>query len=132
MTDKKTEIDRRSFVTGAIGAAAGLSVLTSAQAQPPEGREIGTTAGAMLPDSTGGLVKDERGAVVLSYRRARAAGRQVKVALQRPLMFNNASGQDWTSLTLTETGVPAEQVTCVQTVFLSCTVTGREDGSIGA
>lgn len=48
----------------------------------------------------------------------------------RPLMFNNASGQDWTSLTLTETGVPAEQVTCVQTVFLSCTVTQREDGSV--
>jgi hypothetical protein len=48
----------------------------------------------------------------------------------RPLTFNNASGQDWISLTLTETGVPAEQVTCVQTVFLGCTVTGREDGSV--
>jgi uncharacterized membrane protein len=48
----------------------------------------------------------------------------------RPLFFNNASGQNWISLTLTETGVPAEEVSCVQTLFLTCTVTAQEDGSV--
>jgi hypothetical protein len=47
-----------------------------------------------------------------------------------PLFFNNASGQNWISLTLTETGVPAADVTCVQTLFLNCTVTGQEGGSV--
>jgi hypothetical protein len=47
-----------------------------------------------------------------------------------PLFFNNASGQNWVSLTLTETGVAAADVSCVQTLFLSCTVTGQEDGSV--
>ena len=46
-----------------------------------------------------------------------------------PLLFNNASGQDWTSLTLTETGVAAGDVTCVQTLFLSCTVSTLENGA---
>ncbi len=51
MTDQKTEIDRRSFVAGALGAAAGMGGLLAqnAQAQPPEGREIGTTAGGAIP-----------------------------------------------------------------------------------
>jgi len=55
MTDRtskdKTEIDRRSFVAGAIGAAAGAATLLAqtAQAQPPQGRELGTTAGAAIP-----------------------------------------------------------------------------------
>jgi hypothetical protein len=47
-----------------------------------------------------------------------------------PLFFNNASGQNWISLTLTETGVPAQDVSCAQSLFLSCTVTGQEDGSV--
>ncbi|MBI3475019.1 MAG: hypothetical protein HY010_04755 [Acidobacteria bacterium] len=46
-----------------------------------------------------------------------------------PLQFNNASGQDWTALTLTETGVAAEDVTCKQTVFLICTVTALDNGA---
>ena len=55
-TKGKTEIDRRAFVAGAIGAAAGAGALLaqSAQAQPPaggppQGRELGTTAGAAIP-----------------------------------------------------------------------------------
>jgi hypothetical protein len=47
-----------------------------------------------------------------------------------PLFFNNASGQNWVSLTLTESGVAATDVSCAQTLFLSCTVTGQEDGSV--
>jgi probable HAF family extracellular repeat protein len=47
-----------------------------------------------------------------------------------PLLFNNASGQNWTALTLTETGVPADQVTCVQTLYLSCAVNQQENGSV--
>jgi hypothetical protein len=47
-----------------------------------------------------------------------------------PLFFNNASGQNWVSLTLTESGVPAQDVSCAQNLFLSCTVTGQEDGSV--
>ena len=48
---EKTEIDRRTFVTGALGAAAGIGILgQTAQAQPPaEGRELGTTAGGAIP-----------------------------------------------------------------------------------
>jgi hypothetical protein len=47
-----------------------------------------------------------------------------------PLFFNNASEQNWVSLTLTESGVAAEDVSCVQTLFLSCTVTAQENGSV--
>ncbi len=47
-----------------------------------------------------------------------------------PLFFNNASGLNWISLTLTESGVAAANVSCAQTLFLSCTVTGQEDGSV--
>src|ERR1700681_4193299 len=46
-----------------------------------------------------------------------------------PLFFNNASGLNWISLTLTESGVAAADVSCAQTLFLSCTVTAQEDGS---
>ena len=51
MTDQTHEIDRRSFVAGALGAAAGIGALLAdgAQAQPPQGRELGTTAGAAIP-----------------------------------------------------------------------------------
>jgi hypothetical protein len=47
-----------------------------------------------------------------------------------PLFFNNASGQDWIALTLTETGVAAQDVTCVQNLYFSCAVNGQEDGSV--
>jgi len=46
------------------------------------------------------------------------------------LFFNNASEQNWVSLTLTETGVPAENVSCAQTLFLTCAITTQEDGSV--
>jgi carotenoid cleavage dioxygenase-like enzyme len=49
MTDQTT--DRRSFVAGAIGAAAGMGALMAqnATAQPPQGRDLGTTAGGNIP-----------------------------------------------------------------------------------
>jgi len=46
------------------------------------------------------------------------------------LFFTNASGKNWTSLKLIETGVPAEAVTCAQSLFLSCTVRTLENGSV--
>ncbi|MBI3474946.1 MAG: PEP-CTERM sorting domain-containing protein [Acidobacteria bacterium] len=46
------------------------------------------------------------------------------------LFFTNASGKNWTSLRLIETGVPAEAVTCSQSLFLSCTVRTLENGSV--
>lgn len=46
------------------------------------------------------------------------------------LFFTNASGQNWTSLRLIETGVPAEAVTCAQSLFLSCTVRTLESGAV--
>lgn len=47
-----------------------------------------------------------------------------------PLFFNNASEQNWISLTLTETGVAAENVSCAQSLFLNCTVTTLDDNSV--
>jgi hypothetical protein len=39
------------------------------------------------------------------------------------LLFNNASGQNWTSLLLTESGVPANLITCLSPgAFASCTM----------
>jgi len=46
------------------------------------------------------------------------------------LFFTNASGQNWTSLTLTENGVPASAVSCTQNLFLSCTTKTLENGSV--
>jgi len=46
------------------------------------------------------------------------------------LFFTNASGKNWTSLKLIETGVPAAAVSCQQSLFLSCTVTTLENGSV--
>jgi|SRR5690348_10717218 len=38
------------------------------------------------------------------------------------LFFQNSSGSNWFSLRLTETGVPASAVTCIQNVFVNCSV----------
>lgn len=46
------------------------------------------------------------------------------------LFFTNASGKNWTSLSLIETGVPAEAVSCAQSLFLSCSVHTLENGSV--
>ncbi len=46
------------------------------------------------------------------------------------LFFTNASGKNWTSLKLIEKGVPAEAVSCSQSLFLSCTIQTLKDGSV--
>src|SRR6266850_2231564 len=46
------------------------------------------------------------------------------------LFFTNASGKNWTSLKLIEKGVPAEAISCAQSLFLSCTIRTLEDGSV--
>ena len=43
------------------------------------------------------------------------------------LYFTNESGQNWTSLALVESGEPAADITCVQTLFVNCVVTGSGD-----
>jgi len=46
------------------------------------------------------------------------------------LFFTNTSGKNWTSLKLIEKGVPAEAISCAQSLFLSCTTRTLEDGSV--
>src|ERR1700730_18516868 len=46
------------------------------------------------------------------------------------LFFTNTSGQNWTSLTLIEKGVPANAISCAQTLFLSCSTKTLKDGSV--
>jgi len=46
------------------------------------------------------------------------------------LFFTNASGKNWTSLKLIEKGVPAEAISCAQSLFLSCSVRTLENGSV--
>jgi hypothetical protein len=47
------------------------------------------------------------------------------------LFFTNASGKNWTSLTLIENGtVPASAISCTQSLFLSCTTKTLKDGSV--
>ena len=47
------------------------------------------------------------------------------------LFFTNASGKNWTSLTLIENGtVPASAISCVQNLFISCTTKTLKDGSV--
>jgi len=46
------------------------------------------------------------------------------------LFFTNASGKNWTSLTLIENGVPASDISCAQNLFLSCSVKTLENGSV--
>jgi hypothetical protein len=45
------------------------------------------------------------------------------------LFFTNASGKDWTSLRLIESGVPAGAITCIQGLFTSCTVKTLKNGA---
>jgi len=44
------------------------------------------------------------------------------------LFFTNASGVNWTSLSLTEAGVAANLITCITDVFASCQVTTSSNG----
>ena len=46
------------------------------------------------------------------------------------LFFTNMSGKNWTSLTLIEKGVPANAISCAQTLFLSCSTKTLKDGSV--
>jgi hypothetical protein len=46
------------------------------------------------------------------------------------LFFTNISGKNWTSLSLIETGEPAANISCVQTLFLSCTTKTLQNGSV--
>lgn len=46
------------------------------------------------------------------------------------VFFTNTSGKNWTSLTLIESGVPAADISCVQSLFLSCTTKTLENGSV--
>ena len=46
------------------------------------------------------------------------------------LFFTNASGKNWTSLTLIESGVPAADISCDQTFYLNCTATTLKNGSV--
>jgi hypothetical protein len=46
------------------------------------------------------------------------------------LYFTNESGKNWTSLALIENGVPAADISCVQTLFLSCTTKTLKNGSV--
>ena len=46
------------------------------------------------------------------------------------LFFTNTSGKNWTSLKLIEKGVPAAAVSCGQSLFISCTITTLQDGSV--
>ena len=46
------------------------------------------------------------------------------------LFFTNTSGKNWTSLTLIETGEPAADISCKQTLFLSCSTKTLKNGSV--
>jgi hypothetical protein len=46
------------------------------------------------------------------------------------LFFTNASGKNWTSLTLIESGVPAADISCKQSLFLNCSTKTLENGSV--
>lgn len=46
------------------------------------------------------------------------------------LFFTNASGKNWTSLKLVETGVAASAISCTQSLFLSCKVMTLKNGSV--
>ncbi len=44
------------------------------------------------------------------------------------LFFTNTSGKNWTSLSLIETGVPAADISCKQTLFLNCSTQTLKNG----
>lgn len=44
--------------------------------------------------------------------------------------FTNESGKNWTSLTLIENGVPANDISCQQSFFLNCTTKTLKNGSV--
>ena len=46
------------------------------------------------------------------------------------LYFTNTSGKTWTSLALIESAVPAADVSCHQTFFLTCTAKTLKNGSV--
>ena len=46
------------------------------------------------------------------------------------LFFTNDSGKNWTSLALIETGEPAADISCQQTLFTSCTVKTLKNGAV--
>lgn len=46
------------------------------------------------------------------------------------LYFTNESGKNWTSLTLVEKGVPAQDISCSSGAFLSCTTKTLKNGSV--
>jgi hypothetical protein len=46
------------------------------------------------------------------------------------LFFTNASGQNWTSLALIESGVPAANISCSQSLFLNCSIRTLKDGKV--
>ena len=46
------------------------------------------------------------------------------------LFFTNASGKNWTSLSLVEKGVPAAQISCGTSLFLSCSVSTLKNGYV--
>jgi len=46
------------------------------------------------------------------------------------LFFTNDSGKNWTSLTLVESGEPAADISCAQSLFLSCSTKTLQNGSV--
>ena len=46
------------------------------------------------------------------------------------LYFTNTSGKNWTSLSLIESGVPAADISCKQTLFLNCSTETLKNGSV--
>ncbi|MGB9071980.1 MAG: PEP-CTERM sorting domain-containing protein [Terriglobales bacterium] len=46
------------------------------------------------------------------------------------VFFTNASGKNWTSLRLIESGVPAANISCAQSLFLSCKIETLKDGKV--
>lgn len=46
------------------------------------------------------------------------------------LFFTNTSGKNWNSLTLIESGVPAADISCKQTLFLNCSTQTMKNGSV--